>query len=226
MQELRSSRSDEAGFSLVELLISITIILAVMAIASELIAGSFNVRARENQRSEALADVQRALNIMSREIANSGFGLTDNGIVAAESDTNSIRFRANLNAYSGQTTSNSVTDDDEDVIYKLANDGTNSYIVRLDVNTNNQTTVLANRIDNFRIRYFASKVDYTIGDCDIVLPTGVSEVTSKSNAKYLVLSICVTLPARGYQGQAGYQPEGVVQIVSDVALRNNDLVRY
>ena len=208
-----------------ELLIAVTIVIVVTGIASELIAGSFNVRSRENQRSEALADVQRALNIMSREIANSGFGLTDNGIVAADSTTNAIRFRANLNAYSGQTTSNSVTDDDEDVIYKLVDDGTNKYIIRLDVNTNNQTTVLANRIDNFRIRYFASKVDYTIGDCDITLPTGVTE-SSKSNAKYLVIIICVTLQARGYPGQSGYQPAGTVQIVSDVALRNNDLVRY
>ena len=70
------------GFSIIELLVAMTITLILMSLASFLIAGSFNVRGRENQKSSALADAQRALNAMTREIANSGFGLSNNGIVA------------------------------------------------------------------------------------------------------------------------------------------------
>jgi prepilin-type N-terminal cleavage/methylation domain-containing protein len=218
--------SNEAGFSLVELVLAMAISLVVMAMASALLAGSFNIRARENQRSEAIADVQRALNIMSREIANSGFGLTNNGIVAADSGSNMIRFRGNLNAYRGQTTSNSVADRDEDVQYRLYTDGTNSYIVRLDVNTSNQTTVLANRIDAFRIRYYSSKIDYTAGDCDITPSGGATEVTDKTTAKYIVITVCVSLPERGTPGSTGYQPETNMQLISDIMLRNGDLTQY
>jgi hypothetical protein len=41
------------------------------------------MRSRENQKSDALADTQRALNILTREVADSGFNLNNNGIVAA-----------------------------------------------------------------------------------------------------------------------------------------------
>src|SRR5438552_18446310 len=115
----KSARSTSAGFSLIELMISMAVTLILMGLASALIASSFNVRGRENQKSSALADAQRALNSMSREIANSGFGLTNNGIVATESGLNSTRVRANLNALDRETTSSSVVDSDEDVLYNL-----------------------------------------------------------------------------------------------------------
>ncbi|HEX8773023.1 MAG TPA: type II secretion system protein [Pyrinomonadaceae bacterium] len=217
---------NEAGFTLLELVIAMAITLIVMGMASALLAGSFNIRARENQKSEAVADVQRALNIMTREIANSGFGLTSNGIVAADSGLSSIRFRANLNAYRGQTTSDSVIDRDEDVEYKLVTDGRNSYIMRLDINTANMTTVLANRIDNFRIRYYASKIDYTTGNCDIIPAAGAVEVAQKSSAGYIVVTVCVDLPERGRPGSAGYQPATTMQLVSDIHLRNANLAQY
>ncbi|HEX8708369.1 MAG TPA: prepilin-type N-terminal cleavage/methylation domain-containing protein [Pyrinomonadaceae bacterium] len=226
MQTQTSNPASAAGFSLIELMIAMTISLVVMGLAGHMIAGSFNIRGRENQRSDALADAQRALNVMSRELANSGFGLTNNGIVASDSSSTKIRFRANLNAYAGQTTSESVTDRDEDVEYSLINDGTNSYIVRLDVNTNNLTTVLANRIDSFQIHYYSSKIDYTPTTCDITPPTGVTDVADKSLAKYVVAIICVTLPERGTAGGPGYQPPSRVQLISDVMLRNSDLPQY
>jgi prepilin-type N-terminal cleavage/methylation domain-containing protein len=226
---------NQAGFSLLELLIGMAITLVVMGIGTALVAGAFSIRARENQRSDALIDAQRALNYMTRDIANSGFALKNNGIVAADSDLSSIRVRANLNAFTGQTTSNSTSDQDEDVAYKLITEtsagGTvvNSYIIRLDVNTNSQMTILANRIDNLRLRYFASKVDYTpdpdLNNCDITAPS-VSEVTQKSAARYVVMTLCVTLPQRGSPGQAGYQAASKVRLISDVVLRNADLTTY
>jgi prepilin-type N-terminal cleavage/methylation domain-containing protein len=225
MNKRHSDSQTDAGFSLFELVLAMAISLIVMSLASALLAGSFNIRSRENQKSEAIADVQRALNTMTREIANSGFGLTNNGLVTADSGASSIRFRANLNAYRGETTSNSVSDRDEDVEYRLVTDSGNSFIARLDVNTNNLTTVLSNRIDSFRIRYYASKVDYTTNNCDFVTTGGVAEVTP-SAAKYIVISICVTLPERGIAGSPGYQPATNMQLVSDISLRNADTTLY
>lgn len=224
-------RPGTAGFSLPELMIAMTIVLVLMALTSGLLTTSFNVRARENQRSDALADAQRALNIMSREIANSGFGLSDNGIVAADSGLNAIRVRANLNAFEGKATSQLVSDRNEDVKYSLWTSGDASYIVRLDIGTQNQTTVLANRVDSLKIRYYPSKISYTMApavsgvpSCDI--STTSAEVTQKSDAKYIVISICVQLPERGRLGSSGYQPLSRVQLVSDVNLRNADITNY
>jgi Tfp pilus assembly protein PilW len=231
MPRQNSDFSTTAGFSLLELIIAMTVTLAIAGAASALLAGSFSVRGRENKISAGIADAQRGLNLMTREIAQSGYGLTDNGIVAGDSSSTTIRVRANLNATSAETTSNSVTDRDEDVKYMLYTDSGNSYIVRLDVNTAAQEMILANRVDALVIRYYADKVYYTEGTCDIravqdAAGNPVSEVTQKSSAKYVVITLCVNLPASGAPSSPGYQPSSHVQLVSDVALRNADLVNY
>ena len=224
MAEPNAHRPDR-GFTLVELLMAMTIALTILGLTTGLLASSFNVRARENQKTDALADTQRALNIMSREIANAGFGLANNGIVAADSNDTAIRVRANLNAFDGQTSSNSISDRNEDVKYSLYSAGSDSYIVRLDIGTQNQTTVLANRVDSLKIRYYPAKINYTSsGNCDIT--TTSSEVTQKSDTKYIVISVCVELVARGAPGSPGYQPASRVQLVSDVYLRNADIGNY
>ncbi len=220
----RDLNSSAAGFSLFELMIAMAITLILTGMASNLLAGLFNVRGREDQKTYAIADSQRALNFMTREIANSGFGLTNNGIVAADSGESLIRVRANLNAFEGELSSSAVSDPNEDIRYRIVETATDSYIERLDVNTDARTTVLANRVDSFRVRYFADKVDYTPGDCGI--NTTATEVTNKKDAKYLVLVVCVNLPPRGTPGSPGYQPESRVQLISDVTLRNADLVKY
>jgi type II secretory pathway pseudopilin PulG len=222
--DTRHTKSSNAGFSLFELLIALTVTLTLGGLACTLLASSFNVRAREDQKTYGLADAQRALNLMTREIANTGFGLTNNGIVTSDSGASVLRVRANLNAFEAQSSSSTVSDKDEDLRYRLVTTGGNSYIERLDVNTGARTTVLANRVDQFRIRYFADKISYTSGDCDIV--TNATEVTDKKDAMYLVLIVCVDLPARGTAGTAGYQPQSNVQLISDVTLRNADLANY
>jgi len=233
MQTAKSHHSQQ-GFSLIELVIGIAITLMLTGVASMLLGSAFKIRMRENQKNDALADARRALNLMTREIANSGYALTDNGIVASDSGRNSIRIRANLNAASGETTSNAATDRDEDIKYLLYHD-VDSYIVRLDVNVSAQEMILSNRVDNLNIRYYADKVYYTTGstteDCDInnvqdAFGNPVDEVLQKSSAKYVVMSICVTLPAVSTPGTPGYQPPSRVQLVSDVALRNAELFTY
>ena len=226
MTEQKRVEGREAGFSLIELMIALGVTLVITVLASSLIAGTFKTRTRENQKSDALSDAQRALYVMSREIANSGFGLSNNGIVAADSTASSIRVRANLNAFEGQTSSSTVTDSDEDVKYVLYTSGGDSYIIRLDVNTGARTTILANRVDSLVIRYYADRIDYTQGDCDITPASGTTEVTQKSDAKFVVIALCVQLPAVGKAGSTGYQPASHVQLVSDVSLRNADLYNY
>ncbi|HKP47298.1 MAG TPA: hypothetical protein VJT50_11915 [Pyrinomonadaceae bacterium] len=119
------------------------ITLAVMTAASTLLATSLRTRTRENTRSDALASAQRALNIMTREIGNAGYGLTDNGIVVADSNNGSIRVRANLNNDSD------LADTDEDVRFVFQ--AANSAIVRVDNSAG--SVVLATNITGMTIQY-------------------------------------------------------------------------
>jgi len=240
MQTRRSQ--NEAGFSLLELIIAMSIVLVVMGLSSSLLASGFKMRSREDRKSDAVADVQRALNIMTREISNSGFKLppgmpmiANNGIVTNDSDFESIRIVSNLNGVpdsaNGYFEDTDVTDTDEDVKFLMYVDATlgQRYIVRYEKNGTNQTTVLANRIDSLIFRYYDEKVTYSTtvnaGVCDItnvVNATGTAEAeVSPSAAKFIVIAVGVTLPAVGSPQSDGYQPPSQVQLTSDVVLRNS-----
>ncbi len=208
-----------------ELLIGMTLTLVVMTIGSTLLASSFAIRNRENQRSSAIADAQRALNMMSREIANAGYGLSSNGIVVGgDSDSTQIRVRSDLDL-SGATTG-----DGEDVKYVLVNDANGSFIVRMNLQPTQTTGLIANRIDGLAIYYYDQAVTYTVGNGVItnVLNSagGAQAEVTPDLAKYVVLVIRVTLPAVGKPGSPGYQPPSATHLVSTVALRNSNLQIY
>lgn len=214
----------QPGFSILELLFALTLTLTATGISVSIIASSFHLRGRENKRTEALADMRRALNGMTREIANAGFSLSNNGIVNSDSSETTIRLRSNLNALDEETTSSMVADENEDVLFKVHTENGQKYIIRSDLNLGARSTVLANRVDALVFRYFSEKVDYTESNCDI--STTAAEVTNKAAAKFIVITVCVMLPAQGTAGSSGYQPESRIQLTSDVMLRNADLYNY
>ena len=225
-----SSLKKKDGFSLLELLIAMAITMTLMTAAATLLASALRMRSRENQKSDALADTQRALNIMSRELANSGFNLTNNGIVEAESGANGIRIRSNMNKFDfsdlvSEESRSNVQDPGEDLTYFINEADKTMYLVRHD-KFGTGSTVLANRIDFMNIHYFDQKVTYTAlpGDKDIS-NVSAPEVP-ESQAKYIVIAIAVTLDAVGTPNTAGYQPPYSVLLCSDVALRNSDLWNY
>jgi prepilin-type N-terminal cleavage/methylation domain-containing protein len=184
------------GFSILELLVAMTVTLAVMSAAGSLLASSFRIRNRENNRSSALAAAQRALNIMSREIGNSGYGLVDNGLVVGDCTSNSVRIRGNLD------NDLTLTDTDEDIRYVYQAE--NKAIVRFDSfpAPNGTTTVLADGIDSLTLRY------WNVGGVEITDPANYFQ------AERITINVQVILPA-GLE-----QPASLVRLVSDVALRN------
>lgn len=222
--------NSQRGFSMVELVIAMTVTVVIATIASTLVAQSFRMRAREDARSDAIADAHRALNIVCREIANSGFGLIDNGLVPLDTGTGSIRFRANLNAYTRDEFGNAVSgaggvvDRDEDIKYTMYNDdaANRHYLVRYDAilgatDRREGTTVLANRLDSFRLQYFDSagtELDVTANPGAIV------------SAWRVRITVGVILPAEGQPGSPGYQPQSSVDLVSDVVLRNASQITF
>jgi hypothetical protein len=137
--------------------------------------------------------------MMSREIANSGYGLVDNGIVTTDSGQTSIRIRANIHTADeipNDALRPLATDDaDEDVTYVFQPG--NQAIVRFDRNANTNT-VLARPVNLFRVRYLDD------ADADTTITSAVK----------VRLTVLITLPA------ANNQPPSQTQLTSDVALRN------
>ncbi len=247
MNKQDSSSKRQAGFSLIELIIAMAITILITAVAGRLLAQSMNIRTRANEKVDALADAQRALNIMSREIAEAGFNLTDNGIVAADSVTDAngnstLRIRSNLNRFN--TTANpwyagggvgsgpqngigpSSDDAGEDVKYFVYPADNTNLLARYDA-YGGGSTVLANRLDSLHIHYFTQKVTYSTNSangCDI--SSASSGEVDPSLAKYVVIAVCVVQSAVGAPGSPGYQPATKVLLVSDVALRNSNLLIY
>jgi prepilin-type N-terminal cleavage/methylation domain-containing protein len=244
MNMRRSNNQD--GFSLLEVLIAMGITLTILTLATTLLAASFRVRSREDRKSDAVADVQRALNIMTREIANAGLKLpsglpavSSNGVVAKDSDNDSLRIVSNLNGLAdpanGYSEDSDVEDSDEDLKFLMYVDAERGqrYIVRYERNGTNQTTVLANRVDSLIFRYYDEKVTY---DTTIRIVDGnqICDITNVKNAagdnkievspgaaKFVVIAVGVTLPAVGTPNTDGYQPPSQVQLTSDVVLRNS-----
>jgi len=224
-------KSNAEGFSLIELIIALAVTMILVAASGALLAGSFNIRNRENQRSEAIAAAQHALNAMSRDIANAGFGLKRNGIVNADSDASSIRIRANLNAFAGVAGSGTLADADEDVEYFLHKtdsdpDSTRGELMRYDVNLQ-QSRLLVSNVESFEIYYFNQKVDYTLDPTGGIFVTGgIAEVDDQSDTNYLVITILLKLDQVGAPGSPGYVPAGQIQLATDVAIRNRNLATF
>src|SRR5690606_9287593 len=152
----------QAGFSLMELLIAMVVMLMLLGIVSTLLSRSVGVRARESRRTDALTSAQAALNVMSREIANSGYGIFDNsvtriannGLILADSNANQIHFRANITNTGPQDDPIALqtSDPGEDITYFF--DPTTDSIVRFDPNDNPQVSVVVNRISNVTFEYY------------------------------------------------------------------------
>ena len=209
-----AGREGEAGFSLIELMVGLGVTLVIMVVASQLLAMSMFVRQRENQRSEAVADVQRALQAMSREISNAGLGMSNNGLVAADSDDVGLRIRTNLNAFCGVTSAcdNDTDDPGEDIVYNLINNFTGGggdnqrLITRQDINDGNKVSALANRIDSLSFEY---------------IDENGATTADASQAQKVKITVTVTLPAVGTEGEAGFQPASQMQLASEAVLRNS-----
>jgi prepilin-type N-terminal cleavage/methylation domain-containing protein len=214
MKALGKESGREAGFSLIELMIAMAVTLIIMGVAGHVLEMSMKVRTRENQRTEAIADAQRALQAMTRDISNAGLGLSDNGLYCdnpTEPTYGELRIRSNLNAFSEAVPD--TADPDEDVVYALINDATVTPVQRLvtrqDVNTG-KISQLANRIDGLHF-------DFLNAD-----DTAAASVASAAKVR---ITVWVSLPAIGTPGSYGYQPPTRMRLSSQAALRNSVLTQ-
>ena len=220
MKFLETKRN--AGFSLIELIIAMLVMLIALGIVSTVMFRAFSVRARESRTADALATAQGALSVLSREISNSGFGIyadpitkvANNGVVIPDSNANRIRVRANLDNSGGVPTSPGPTtltlnEPGEDVTYFF--DAATSSIVRYDANALGvgvpETSVVVNRISNVTFEYF----DYSGSNS---LATGPFTVPTVNTGRVRIIVEVMLDPVAG-------QPDNQrITFSSEVTLRN------
>lgn len=184
-----------------------TITLSLLGIGASLFSTAVGTRSRQSRRTDALTSAQAALNVMSREISNSGYGLLSNGIITTDSSRQRIHFRSNV-VNSDSTTGSP----GEDITYFYDND--TQSILRYDPNDSPKTSVVINRISNISLTYF----DYAGSNSTPVEQPSPTSATSR-------IRINVTVRLEDVQGQTNNQ---VVTFTSDVTLRNSDymLLQY
>jgi type II secretory pathway pseudopilin PulG len=195
------SEKNVNGFSIIELIIAMTITLVLLGLVTTLFAKSLATIERENRKTEALTSAQAALSMLSREISNSGFGLTSNGIVSSDSGQSKMHFRANIE--NGDLTTNSPG---EDITYYF--DSSTDSIVRYDPNNSPTTTAVINKVSKVTFLYF----DYSGGSST---PTQSNTPTNNTGR----VRITITVQLDEIQGQPTNQ---TVEFTSDVTLRNSN----
>ncbi len=202
----RTKNRGASGYSIVELIIAMTIMLIILGLASSLFSRSLATRQRESSRTDALTSAQAALNVISRELANTGYGLAGNGIVlGADSNDEKLHFLSNIG--NGNET---FTDPSENVTYYF--DPATQSILRHDAHgagpNTPQSSTIVNRISDLGFEYF----DYQGNNP----PTGPNLIPTVNTSR---IRVTVTVSLENVQGQVN--PQSVV-LVSDVTLRNSD----
>jgi prepilin-type N-terminal cleavage/methylation domain-containing protein len=215
-------RNQNAGFSLMELLIAMTVLLVMMGIAATLFSKSMAVRARESRTTDALASAYAALNVMSREISNSGFGLksstggsASNGIIIADSSNHRIHIRSNfsnVSPYNDPSAPGQTNDPGEDVTYYF--DAATNSIVRYDPHATPTTSVVVNKISNVTFNYYDYSPINTSGSGPNSTPTALTG--------RVVIDVKVQLdPISGQPNQLANGQPLSVSFSSEVNLRNS-----
>lgn len=217
---------------MLELLVAMTVILVLLGLTAGLLASSFRTRARESRKTDALAAARAAISVMSREIANSGYGMAIkendnytpmNGIIVGDSNKNQIHFQSNI-----ENTNICVKDRGEDVMY-FFDDDTQS-IVRHerywraadptdptdtpcsdDAIPQVETSVVVNRISSITYRYF----NYDSSSSVPLQPEGTETPTANTGR----VRITVEVRLEEVLGQASNQK---VVFTSEVTLRNSE----
>lgn len=220
---MNEGKQSQAGFSLIELSIAMVVVLMMLAIVSSLLSGAMSIRSRESRRTDALTTAQAALNVLSREVANSGYGIGtcavpdcsvmtgNNGLVLADSNQNRLHFRTNT-ANTGPRpapTGSSVLSTNrpgEDVTFFF--DSATDSIVRYDPNGTPQTSVVVNRISQVTFSYF----NYSGASS-----TPTETTTPTADTSRVRITIAVQL-----EPVAGQPANQVVTFSSEVTLRNAD----
>ena len=193
------------GFSLIELIISMLVTLIFLGGAVAIFTNQLQSRRYQGARADAITSAQAAINILSREIGNSGYGLkrgilASNGLVLGDCTATRLHFRANTNN-SNVTTS----DPGEDVTFFY--DSTSQSIVRYDAANLGSSAGIINQVSNVTFTYYDYAPDGTF--------TTVATPSDRTARVSIRLTVLLT------QDPTDVSTPVNVTVESDIALRNS-----
>lgn len=202
----RCIKESENGFSIIELLFSMILTLIILGVAVGAFSGALGSRERESSKTDAITSAQAALNIMTREIGNAGFGLeNENGLVYADCTDKRLRFRANTDNRNNET-----AEPGEDVSFYY--DVDSQSVVRHERYT--AGGVVTDRVSGIINR--VSDVDFTYYNYN---PDGSVDPPSTAPADNTgLVNITLTVILADVRGQPTGQ---TVTVTSDITLRNS-----
>jgi type II secretory pathway pseudopilin PulG len=195
----------EAGFSVVEMIVTMLILLVIMGAAMSLFSRSLSTKARESSRTDALTAAQAALNVMSREIANSGYGTVTNGLMN-DSRNDLLHYVTNH-----VNTNDNLLQPGENVTYYF--EPSTQSILRYDANGDGPgvplTSIIINRISRVEYDYYnyvgvnplptiTAAPTVNTGRVRIRLTINMQQIIGQVNPDSVVLSSDVTLRNAGY----------------------------
>jgi type II secretory pathway pseudopilin PulG len=210
--ERNSLNDPESGFSLVELILALVVTLVIMGGAIGAFTSALKSREYEAARTDAIISAQAAINVLSREIGNSGYGLINNGLIIGDSTGNKIRFRTNTNNNDKATGGTS-----EDVTFFCEDcDADGGSVVRFDRNTG-LTSGIINKVSRVQFQYW----DYDPATNSVSGPFNAP--TLNTGRVTITLTVVINNIPGGPTGTAAN-----VTVRSDVTLRNSPymLTRY
>ncbi len=159
----------------------------------------------QSRRADAITSAQAAINILSREIGNSGYGLkrgilASNGLVLLDCNATRLHFRANTNNLNPAT-----SDAGEDVTFYY--DSASQSIVRYDAANGGSSAGIINQVSHVTFRYFDYASDGTFSEVS----------TPTDNTARISIRLTVLL---------GGDPNDLnsasnVTVESDISLRNS-----
>ena len=196
-------------------MMSLTISLLILGVAVATFSGALGSRERESSRTDAITSAQAALNIMSREIGNAGYGLVDsagiptNGIIVADSNANQLHFRTNLDNVGAN--GNNTNQEGEDITYycETCNGSTTGSVVRSDRNVNGSApSGIINRV---------SDVDFSYSDVNPATGVITNGLTTPS-VNTVKVNITLLVILADVRGQPSNRKE---KLRSEVTLRNS-----
>ena len=204
-------RKSERGFTLIEMIIAMVITLIILGVAVAAFSGALTSRQFQAGRTDGITSAQAALNIMTREIGNSGFGLINNGLIPADSSDNRIHFRSNLK------NDNQLTNDEgEDVTYYF--DPVSRSVVRYDPAASPATSGIINSVSDIDFYY------YNFGPfCDQTASPGGCPGSPSVDTGKVRITLTVVLDKNANVNANGNLQN--VEISSEVTLRNSPTIR-
>ena len=199
-------RRAETGFTLVELIVSMVLTLIILGVAVTVFSGALNGRSYQSARTDAIVSAQAAINIISRDVGNGGYGLLNNGIVLADSNADRLHFRTNVNNSNFTT-----TDPNEDITFFCDScDADGGSVVRFDASGAGTTSGIINKVSRIRFQYWNyNEITHAL--------TGPFDVPTLNTGRITITLTVIINNIAGAPGGAGSN----VTVTSDVTLRNS-----